>query len=337
MSKYYCPDCKYTTSKISNFKAHLTTNKHLLNSGKLFDKNLKKEKPSLTFECDYCQETFNSIKRKEKHIEKNHKNTNSSSTHIQKPEGIFTVDDVKEIIKSIFEVQRNVSNLNSTNNSNSYNTNNSNNSNNINQNIQHNVNIQFLNSNFGNIPSIQSFQKELQEDLKLTISEANIIYDCFSNAGLYAYGRHLAQLLRYKYQQQIEANQIDILDETYPFPLYANDSNHRHHHEKFEHSWEKSMSDDNIIKLVNEINTQVHRLRGFIIPISAKGVKKVVKIIKTINGTRTAFIPGGLLQDTQERPPITEELIMSWHPSVRDSYLEAFRRNIRLPVTIDDE
>lgn len=366
----YCEYCDYKASRREHIERHLKSTRHIKNKeikvksalqvkngisesdnkGIIWD-NLemgKGGKMSHAFEnkkikCFACGIDFSNKYNLRRHIKHFHSdeyptnensrtnNNNSNSNNNPDTKKSYTIDELRDIINLLSHVQSNANTY-----SGNYSNNNSNN-NNINQNIQNNVNVQYLNSNFGKIPSIQSFQKGLQEDLKLTIPEANIIYDCFTTSGIYSYGRHIAQLLRDKYQQQIEANEIDILEDTYPFPLYANDSNHRHHHEKFEHSWEKSLSDDNIIKIIKEINTQVHRLRGFVIPIRDSGIRKVVKIIKTINGTRTAFISGGLLQDVGERPPITEELIMTWHPSVRDSYLEAFRRNLRLPVTINDE
>lgn len=96
MSKYYCSECKYSTGKTSNFKAHLTTTKHLINSGKLFDKNKKEISPMINLKCEYCEQTFNTLKKKEKHVERTHNNKNNQSQ-----QGLFTLSDVKEIIKTI--------------------------------------------------------------------------------------------------------------------------------------------------------------------------------------------------------------------------------------------
>jgi hypothetical protein len=342
---FYCKSCDYITNRNDNYERHLKSKKHLLirnttkNSEKTvgiireeFGRNSGKgdlEKVDAfeneKIKCIECNLSFSNKYNLKRHNLKVH------SMEEPKDNKTYTIDEIRNIIE-LFNVNK--GNGNNSNNTYCNNGNNNNsNYNNINQTIQNNVNIQYLNTNFGNIPSIQSFQKGLKEEFKLTHQEANIIYECFMTNGINVYGKHIANLLRDKYQQQIEANEIDVIPDTYPFPLYSNDSNNRHHHEKFEHSWEKSMSDDNIIKIIKEINAQVYQSRGFIIPLTENGIKKVVKIIKTINGTRMAFISGGLLKDISKKQAITEELIMTWHPSVRDNYLKAFRNNFILPLT----
>jgi len=332
---FYCKSCDYLTNRNDNYERHLKSKKHLFirNSPKNFEKNEKKNWEEIgrnsenqglinssAFEnekikCFECDLNFSNKYNLKRHNLKVH------SKEEPKDNKTYTIDEIRNIIE-LFNIKNNQGMSNSNNmycNNGNYNH--------IHQTIQNNVNIQYLNTNFGKIPSIQSFQKGLREDFKLTIQEANIIYECFMTSGINVYGKHIANLLRDKYQQQIEANEIDIIPDTFPFPLYSNDSNNRHHHEKFEHSWEKSMSDDNIIKIIKEINAQVFESRGFMIPLTENGIKKVVKIIKTINGTRMAFISGGLLKDYSKKDTISEELIMTWHPSVRDIYLKAFKSN----------
>lgn len=96
---YYCEKCSYKTSKLSNWKKHLLTRKHFLETT-----GNKKVADSL-MECKICNKTFKSRAGLWKHEQKCQKSSPKKEGEKQEKKKLIdeTVDDEVENAKKLVE------------------------------------------------------------------------------------------------------------------------------------------------------------------------------------------------------------------------------------------
>ncbi len=71
-SVYYCKCCKYYTHKLSNFKNHIVSQKHITNFGENNDKSKDLHTKKAIYCCDKCDNVYLSNQYLQKHINSKH-------------------------------------------------------------------------------------------------------------------------------------------------------------------------------------------------------------------------------------------------------------------------
>ena len=143
-----------------------------------------------------------------------------------------------------------------------------------------NKTINFLNSKFGDMITMEQFLHNLQHHEQLTYQERDSLLSSFKEKGMELFARNFSYIMKQNCQRQ-------LLKEGLPphqlLPLYCSDGNLRSHKEKEPEGWKTSYNNQSINQMINISSTQVYESHRQPIPIVGRDRNKIFKQIKQDN------------------------------------------------------
>ena len=143
-----------------------------------------------------------------------------------------------------------------------------------------NKTINFLNSKFGDMITMEQFLHNLQHHEQLTYQERDSLLASFKEKGMELFARNFSYIMKQNCQRQ-------LLKEGLPphqlLPLYCSDGNLRSYKEKEPQGWKTSYDNQSINQMINISSTQVYESHRQPIPIVGRDRNKIFKQIKQDN------------------------------------------------------
>ena len=229
----FCDICNYNTNSNYNLKKHFLTNKHINNS----------YIPTKKIICEYCNRnyTHSSSYSRHKKVCKG-KFESSQKEYELKVAKLQNENEKKDIEIKYLKKLNNSKKVNITNN---------------------NINISkidFLNLNFNNVISIETFTKNYEEKYGLTKEETEMLLYNYKNNSLDTCISNFLYFFKKSAIRQYKDKGIDITKNDIVLPFILTDQSLRFHFEKSNNNqWDKTTSKHNITNLVYLTDQQVFK------------------------------------------------------------------------------
>ncbi len=236
----FCDVCNYNTNSNYNLKKHFLTNKHINNSYTQTKKII----------CEYCNRNYTHSSSYSRHK----KVCKGKFEYSQKEYELKVAKLQNENEKKDIEIEKKdieIKYLKKLNNSKKVNITN----NNINI-----SKIDFLNLNFNNVISIETFTKNYEEKYGLTKEETEMLLYNYKNNSLDTCISNFLYFFKKSAIRQYKDKGIDITKNDIVLPFILTDQSLRFHFEKSNNNqWDKTTSKHNITNLVYLTDQQVFK------------------------------------------------------------------------------
>ena len=150
----------------------------------------------------------------------------------------------------------------------------------INNHTTHNKTINYLNSHYGDMISMEKFLYNLENTEQLTHHERDLLLMAFKENGIELFARSFSQIMKENCKRQLLK---EGLPEMNLIPLYCSDGNLRSHKEKGQQGWNTCYDDQSLNKMINISSDQVYESYQKSLMIFGKERNKVFKQIKQDN------------------------------------------------------
>jgi hypothetical protein len=275
---HWCKNCNYSTNKLSSFKKHLTTKKHLM----LVD--ISKE-----FSCSNCNAKYKYNSGLIKHVVKCIGNNKliEQNNDVELLKKNLEIEKLKnELLIKDKQLQSVVNNSNNSNN-----VNNSNNT--IINNVKNISKIENLNINFGDVIDINTFIENYKNEYGLSNRQTEVLLSNYKNGGINSCISSLVYYLKESAIQQykeLKGKEITMANIILPFIL--SDKYLRDHFEKtINGNWDKTTMIDNIKKIVGITDDHVFKHQKTYMHLSDPQKKKLVNgLLKASGYSKLALI-----------------------------------------------
>ena len=165
----------------------------------------------------------------------------------------------------------------------------------INNHTTHNKTINYLNSHYGDMISMEKFLYNLENTEQLTHHERELLLMAFKENGIELFARSFSQIMKENCKRQLIKEGVA---EMHILPLYCSDSNLRSHKEKEEQGWKTHYDNTSLNKMISISTDQVYESHRQPLVIIGRHRDKVFKQVKKDNHSQTEKIP--LLIDTEK-------------------------------------
>ena len=268
--QYICQFCQKNFSRNDNLKRHISVCKltHTSSGHQKAPKSTEILDPKSPLNCPYCQQTFS----RQYTINRHYRRCKILKLHKSKE---YDVADLKkemeiQLLKKDLEKEKALNQLKDKTIE-------------IAQRGRQTINnktINFLNSKFGDMITMEQFLHNLQHHEQLTYQERDSLLASFKEKGMELFARNFSYIMKQNCQRQ-------LLKEGLPshqlLPLYCSDGNLRSHKEKEPQGWRTSYDNQSINHMINISSTQVYESHRQPIPIVGRDRNKIFKQIKQDN------------------------------------------------------
>ena len=165
----------------------------------------------------------------------------------------------------------------------------------INNHTTHNKTINYLNSHYGDMISMEKFLYNLENTEQLTHHERDLLLMAFKENGIELFARSFSQIMKENCKRQLIK---EGLAEMHILPLYCSDSNLRSHKEKEAQGWKTHYDNTSINKMISISSEQVYESHRQPLVIIGRHRDKVFKQVKKDNHSQSEKVP--LLIDKDE-------------------------------------
>ena len=253
----FCDVCNYNTNSNYNLKKHFLTNKHIKMLNSYTEKII----------CKYCNRTYAHLSSYSRHKKlcktKFEYNQQEYELKVSKLQNENEKKDI-EIKKKDIEIKY-LKKLNKNKNVNITNNNNINIS-----------KIDFLNLNFNNVISIETFSKNYEEKYGLTKEETEMLLYNYRNNSLDTCISNFLYFFRKSAIRQYKDKGFDIAKKDIVLPFILADESLRYHFEKSkDDKWDRTTSRDNIKNLVSITDQQVFKHQNQSLCLSSYEKKRI--------------------------------------------------------------
>ena len=273
-----CHFCLKIFSRIDSLKRHISICK--LNT---YDKknpaiprnskNVEKKNTGNKFCCFYCHKSYSSQSNVTRHEKNCHqreqsilkmKNDYELQIALNQQELVHKESIIREKEKTI-EIAKNSKQI-------------------INNHTTHNKTINYLNSHYGDMISMEKFLYNLENTEQLTHHERDLLLMAFKENGIELFARSFSQIMKENCKRQLIK---EGLDEMHILPLYCSDSNLRSHKEKEAQGWKTQYDNTSINKMINISSDQVYESHRQPLVIIGRHRDKVFKQVKKDNHSQS--------------------------------------------------
>lgn len=152
-----------------------------------------------------------------------------------------------------------------------------------------NKTINFLNSNYGSMIAMSDFLHSLEHVEKLTLKERENLLLSYKEGGIDIFVRSFSYIMKENCRRQLE--RLGMQDMKL-LPLFCSDGNYRSHKEKELDGWKTHYDNNNINKMLNISNNQIHEIYEEIVPVVGKDRSKLYREVKKDNHENKLLIKG---------------------------------------------
>ena len=276
-----CKSCNYLTNKLSSFKKHLTTKKHLLLYD-IYNNNISKE-----FICDKCNTKYKYNNCLKKHLLKckdinNFQIIQKENEQLKQALEIEKLKNELSIIKKDIEIKSVVNNSNNTIQNNI-----------VNNNVKNISKIENLNINFGDVIDINTFIENYKNQYGLTNKQTEVLLINYKENGINSCISSLVYYLKESAIQQykeLKGKEITMANIILPFIL--SDKYLRDHFEKtINGNWDKTTVIDNIKRIIGITDDHVFKHQKTYMHLSDPQKKKLVNgLLKASGYSKLALV-----------------------------------------------
>jgi hypothetical protein len=283
---HYCETCNYGTNKLSNFKCHIKSIKHINN----VNNNTNDILINNLFICYNCNRQYKYNSSLYKHSKKC-KNANKD-LEIERLNKDLEIERLKnELLKKDIEIKSIVNNVNYSHNSNN-NIQNADKIVNI-TNVKNISKIENLNINFGDVIDINTFIENYKNQYGLTNKQTEVLLINYKENGINSCISSLVYYLKESAIQQykeLKGKEITMANIILPFIL--SDKYLRDHFEKtINGNWDKTTVIDNIKRIVGITDDHVFKHQKTYMHLSDAQKKKLVNgLLKASGYSKLALI-----------------------------------------------
>ena len=277
-----CKSCNYSTNKLSNYKKHLITNKHLILH------NIYKSNISQSFICNKCNTKYKYNSGLLRHQKICTNKVISMELEIKKLRDEILKKD-NELLKKDNELLKNSIEIKSVVN----NSNNTIQNNIVNNNVKNISKIENLNINFGDVIDINTFIENYKNQYGLTNKQTEVLLINYKENGINSCISSLVYYLKESAIQQykeLKGKEITMANIILPFIL--SDKYLRDHFEKtINGNWDKTTVIDNIKRIVGITDDHVFKHQKTYMHLSDPQKKKLVNgLLKASGYSKLALI-----------------------------------------------
>jgi hypothetical protein len=284
-----CHFCHKIFSRNDSLKRHISVCKLNTNDKKnpvipRNSKNVEKKNTGIKFCCFYCHKSYSSQSNVTRH-EKNcyprdqsilkMKNDYEQKLALSQQELVHKDSIIREKEKTI-ENAKNSKQI-------------------INNHTTHNKTINYLNSHYGDMISMEKFLYNLENTEHLTHHERELLLMAFKENGIELFARSFSQIMKDNCKRQLIK---EGLADMHILPLYCSDSNLRSHKEKESQGWKTYYDNTSINKMISISSDQVYKSHRQPLVIIGRHRNKVFKQVKKDNHSQSEKI--SLLIDKEE-------------------------------------
>lgn len=248
---YQCLPCQTNFKSRYDLIRHLDTKKHKLkNPNGSSNPDHYKLKITSPHMCLYCHQEFKHASSVKRHLKENRciARKQYPGLELVKNENQKTqLNDV--ILDRLNQIEEKVQKQIQQINNGQINTHFGNTTNN-------NVNIAYLNQNYGNMLDMETYIENLQTTHKLRPKEIKHLL-ASKDSGIQPFIDCFIEILKDNCSRQIQDSGIVLNGEKELFPLVTTDSNLRTHNEKTKQGWERTTGYQNLKKIYQVCNDQV--------------------------------------------------------------------------------
>ena len=284
-----CYFCHKIFSRSDSLKRHISVCKLNTNDKKnpvipRNSKNVEKKNTGIKFCCFYCHKSYSSQSNVTRHEKKCYqrdqsilkmKNDYEQKLALSQQELVHKDSIIREKEKTI-EIAKNSKQI-------------------INNHTTHNKTINYLNSHYGDMISMEKFLYNLENTEQLTHHERELLLMAFKENGIELFARSFSQIMKDNCKRQLIK---EGLAEMHILPLYCSDSNLRSHKEKESQGWKTYYDNTSINKMISISSDQVYKSHRQPLVIIGRHRDKVFKQVKKDNHSQSEKI--SLLIDKEE-------------------------------------
>ena len=139
------------------------------------------------------------------------------------------------------------------------------------------ITTNYLNVNFQNMQTIESFLENLKNKYKLSITDRKCLLNTFNECGIDAFAETFSIIMKKYQSEQVEQGLLPTM------PIVCTDGNLRSMKEYHENGWKITYSDSNIDKMIDISNDQIYESENTKVFLESKDRKKIYNRIKKDN------------------------------------------------------
>jgi len=284
-----CHFCHKIFSRIDSLKRHISVCKLNTNVSKTSknprnSKNVEKKNTGTKFYCFYCRKSYSNqsnVSRHEKNCYQREKSILKMKNDYEQQlalsqQALAHKDTIIREKEKTIEIAKNSKQI-------------------INNHTTHNKTINYLNSHYGDMISMEKFLYNLENTEQLTHHERDLLLMAFKENGIELFARSFSQIMKENCKRQLIK---EGLSEMHILPLYCSDSNLRSHKEKESQGWKTHYDNTSINKMISISSDQVYESHRQPLVIIGRHRDKVFKQVKKDNHSQSEKVP--LLIDTEE-------------------------------------
>jgi uncharacterized C2H2 Zn-finger protein len=245
MVLYQCLGCQSKFKSRFDLTRHINTKKHQYkNPNSSSNPDDYKIMNNLLITCQYCNREFTHTSSLTRHVKENRCQIKKQKNRDE----IYNQEQFKNIILERLnqieaKVQKQVNQIGQINTNCGNTTNN-------------NVNIAYLNQNYGNMLDMDTYIENLQTTHPLMPNEIKHLL-ASKDSGIQPFFDCFIEILKDNCSRQIHDSGIILHGDKELFPLITTDSNLRTHNEKTKQGWERTTGYQNLKKIYQVCNDQV--------------------------------------------------------------------------------